>query len=91
MEKFSDISWKLMDKYFKDNTHNLVAHHLDSYNDFFAGGINRIFQENNPIRFIEREDEQKKSAGVPFHINFCSFYCIYIYIYTCMHSLYSLM
>jgi DNA-directed RNA polymerase II subunit RPB2 len=51
-----NISWKLIDKYFKDNTHNLVSHHLDSYNDFFSNGINRIFKENNPIRFIERED-----------------------------------
>ena len=74
MEKFSDISWKLIDKYFKDNPHNLVAHHLDSYNDFFAGGINRIFQENNPIRFIEREDEQKKSAGEKAKRNQCLLY-----------------
>ena len=52
-----DISWKLIDKYFKDNPNNLVAHHLESYNDFFGSGIHRIFRENNPIRFIEREDE----------------------------------
>jgi DNA-directed RNA polymerase II subunit RPB2 len=53
------ISWKLIDKYFKDNPHNLVAHHLESYNDFFENGINRIFRENNPIRFIEREEDDK--------------------------------
>jgi DNA-directed RNA polymerase II subunit RPB2 len=58
----TDISWKLIDKYFNDNPDNLVAHHLDSYNDFFNNGINRIFQENNPIRFIEREDESKTSS-----------------------------
>ena len=52
-----NISWKLIDKYFKDNPENLVSHHLESYNDFFKAGINRIFRENNPIRFIEREDE----------------------------------
>ena len=51
------ISWKLIDKYFKDNPHNLVAHHLESYNDFFDSGINSIFRENNPIRYIEREEE----------------------------------
>ena len=51
------ISWKLIDKYFADNPYNLVAHHLESYNDFFDNGINRIFRENNPIRFIEREEE----------------------------------
>ena len=53
----SEISWKLIDKYFKENPYNLVAHHLDSYNDFFTTGINNIFRENNPIRFIEREDK----------------------------------
>ena len=51
------ISWKLIDKYFKDNPYNLVAHHLESYNDFFDSGINRVFRENNPIRFIERADD----------------------------------
>jgi DNA-directed RNA polymerase II subunit RPB2 len=60
MDKSADkenISWKVIDKYFKDNPSNLVAHHLESYNDFFNSGIRRIFHENNPIRFIEREDE----------------------------------
>jgi len=52
-----NISWKLIDKYFKDNPENLVSHHLESYNAFFKNGIRRIFRENNPIRFIEREDE----------------------------------
>ena len=52
-----NISWKLIDKYFKDNPNCLVAHHLESFNDFFKSGIKRIFHENNPIRFIEREDE----------------------------------
>ena len=51
------LSWKIIDKYFNDNPNNLVAHHLESYNEFFNNGINRIFRENNPIRFIEREDE----------------------------------
>ena len=54
------ISWKLIDIYFKDNPSNLVAHHLESYNDFFNDGIYRIFKENNPIRFTEREDDKKK-------------------------------
>jgi len=47
------ISWKIIDTYFRDNPQNLVAHHLDSYDDFFQYGIHRIFKENNPIRFIE--------------------------------------
>jgi len=53
------ISWNLIDKYFKDNPYNLVAHHLDSYNDFFSRGIFQIFRENNPVRFIERDDSKE--------------------------------
>ena len=41
-----NISWKVIDKYFKDNPSNLVSHHLESYNDFFKYGIKRIFKEN---------------------------------------------
>jgi DNA-directed RNA polymerase II subunit RPB2 len=51
------ISWNIIERYFKDNPYNLVAHHLDSYNDFFNKGIFQIFLENNPIRFIERDDD----------------------------------
>ena len=56
------IAWNLIDKYFKDTPYNLVAHHLDSYNDFFSKGIYQIFRENNPIRFIERESEEIKET-----------------------------
>ena len=56
----NDISWKILDTYFNDNPHNLVAHHLESYNDFFSNGINKIFRDNNPIRFIEREETGSK-------------------------------
>jgi len=52
-----ELSWKIIDKYFNDNPNNLVAHHLESFNEFFSNGIFRIFRENNPIRFIEREEE----------------------------------
>ena len=51
------IAWNLIDKYFKENPYNLVAHHLDSYNDFFTKGIFKIFRENNPIRWEERDEE----------------------------------
>jgi len=67
----SNISWKLIDKYFKDNPYNLVAHHLDSYNDFFNYGISNIFKENNPVRFIERED---KTSPENENQNECSLY-----------------
>ena len=57
-----DISWKLIDKYFKDNPNNLVSHHLESYNSFINKGVGQLFRENNPIRFIEREDENDGSG-----------------------------
>jgi len=63
MDNKENISWKLIDKYFKDNPTNLVAHHLESYNEFFKNGIRRIIHENNPIRFIEREDEGTTESG----------------------------
>jgi DNA-directed RNA polymerase II subunit RPB2 len=44
---------QLINRYFTDNPVNLVAHHLDSYNDFVEKGIPRIISENNPVRFIE--------------------------------------
>ena len=56
-----NISWNLIDKYFSDNPNNLVAHHLESYNIFCSNGINKIFHENNPIRFIESEDQESNS------------------------------
>ena len=56
-----EISWKIIDTYFKDNPSNLVAHHLDSYNQFFEEGIFRIFRENNPIRFKEGQEEGRET------------------------------
>jgi DNA-directed RNA polymerase II subunit RPB2 len=58
-----DISWKLIDIYFKDNPNNLVQHHLESYNYFFQHGIKNIIRENNPIRFIERDNSASGSAS----------------------------
>jgi len=58
-----NISWKIIDKYFKDNPTCLVSHHLESYNEFTKNGIRRIFHENNPIRFIEREEEGSSSEN----------------------------
>jgi DNA-directed RNA polymerase II subunit RPB2 len=57
-----NISWKLIDKYFNDNPNNLVAHHLESFDEFFNNGIHKIFRENNPIRFIESENDGDSSS-----------------------------
>jgi len=61
MNNIEDISWKLIDIYFKDNPNNLVQHHLESYNYFFQYGIKNIIRENNPIRYIERENSSNPS------------------------------
>ena len=54
----SEISWKIIDKFFKDNKHILVKHHIDSYNNFFSTGIQEIFKDKNPIRFFKEIDKE---------------------------------
>ena len=43
-ENFTNMAWNLIDKYFKDNPSNLVAHHLESYNNFFTNEIHNVFK-----------------------------------------------
>ena len=54
----SQISWKTIDTFFKDNEHILVKHHIDSYNNFFSTGIQEIFKDRNPIRFFKEIDNE---------------------------------
>jgi DNA-directed RNA polymerase II subunit RPB2 len=61
-----DIAWKLIDKYFTDNPYNLVAHHLDSYNDFFDVGIKKVIKDSNPLRFIEKLDRTGSADRDPY-------------------------
>ena len=51
-----EVIERIIDKYFIDNPNCFVSHHLDSYNDFFADGIKRIFREKNPIRIMKMQD-----------------------------------
>ena len=53
-----DISWKIIDTYFRDNPEFMVKHHLQSYNSFFFDKLPQIFKENNPIRLREKENEK---------------------------------
>jgi DNA-directed RNA polymerase II subunit RPB2 len=69
-ETKSKISWKLIHTYFQDKPNALVQHHLDSCNDFYAQGIPRIFRENNPIRFVAREEDNENDNET----NECSLY-----------------
>ena len=46
-ELLTSVSWKLIDKYFTDNPNNLVAHHLESYNDrVVESGFKKAFKGN---------------------------------------------
>ena len=49
--------WKIIHAYFEDNPQALVAHHLESYNDFFKNGIFQIFKEKNPVSLSSVYDE----------------------------------
>ena len=50
--------WKLLDIYFKDNSHALVRHHLDSYNQFFTKDLYQLFKEMNPLKIeVDYDDE----------------------------------
>ena len=53
-----DISWKIIETYFRDNPEFMVKHHLQSYNSFFFDKLPQIFKENNPIRLREKENEK---------------------------------
>ena len=53
----NDISWKLLNTYFKGNPDFLTRHHLDSYNDFFENGLSQILKEKNPIHFYKKKEK----------------------------------
>ena len=52
------IPWNIIDKLFNDNPNLLVAHHIDSYNEFMLNGIRQIFKEHNPIVFQKEKDQK---------------------------------
>lgn len=52
------IPWNIIDKFFNDNPNILVAHQLDSYNEFISNGISQIFKEHNPIVFQKEKNPQ---------------------------------
>tara|TARA_Y100000389_G_scaffold105244_1_gene102121 strand:- start:2703 stop:6959 length:4257 start_codon:yes stop_codon:yes gene_type:complete len=57
----SEIPWEIIDTYFKDNKSVLIQHQLNSYNDFFNNGINRIFKEKNPIKILKQQNPETKN------------------------------
>ena len=74
MENINTISWKLIDRYFKDNDLALVNHHIESYNSFFdnndftKSGISQIFNEMNPIKLRKNKIESINDYGYQIDI-----------------------
>ena len=60
----SELTWNIIDKYFTDNPNSFVAHHLDSYNDFFNIGLKQILKEKNPIKIMKHQDPDTKEFGL---------------------------
>ena len=54
----SSTVWKIITSYFHDNPQCLVDHHIDSFDDFYKAGIQRIFKEKNPIRVSSKYNEK---------------------------------
>ena len=50
------ILWKIVNSHFEENPQCLVAHHIESFNDFYKKGIQQIFHENNPLRLSSKYD-----------------------------------
>ena len=50
--------WRIINKHFEDNPQYLVAHHLESYNDFFHKDIFEIFKNQNPIQITSAFDDK---------------------------------
>ena len=63
-QNFKKMSWSILDTYFKSNPTHLVNHHLDSYNLFVSVGIQKIFMENNPLKFIENTSEEIQNPNI---------------------------
>ena len=58
----NDISWKIIDKMFKDNPNMIVKHHIDSYNQFFSTGLRDVFKNLlNTSFFFKRRAEGSSS------------------------------
>ena len=54
----SNTLWRIINKYFEDNPQYLVAHHIESYNDFFHQDIFELFKNQNPIQITSAFDER---------------------------------
>ena len=63
-----ELPWEIIDKYFKDNKNVLINHQLNSYNDFYNNGINRIFKEKNPIKILKQQNPETKEFDLKAYL-----------------------
>ena len=63
-----ELPWEIIDKYFKDNKNVLISHQLNSFNDFFDNGINRIFREKNPIKILKQQNPTTKNYDLKAYL-----------------------
>ena len=69
ISKSNTISWKIINRLFKDNRTMLVDHHLESFNDFYDNGIFEIIKQNNPIKISKNYNEKTEEFEY-----ICNFY-----------------
>jgi DNA-directed RNA polymerase II subunit RPB2 len=62
------LVWSIIDKYFTDNPESFVSHHLESYNDFFGSGLQRIFKEKNPIKIRKDQDPKTNEFNIQCNV-----------------------
>jgi RNA polymerase beta subunit len=57
----NQVLWRIIHRHFQDNPRHLVAHHIESYNDFFKTEIFNIFRDNNPVTIVSGQKETGES------------------------------
>ena len=70
MSEIEKHVWQMIETYFRDNSQALVRHHVESYNDFFHHGIQKIFQETNPLRLEVDYNEEAADFASKCHFYF---------------------
>ena len=57
---FRELTWNVIDTYFRDNAYFIVKHHLDSFNDFVFSRIPYTIKSLNPFRIVKTDSSNDK-------------------------------
>ena len=75
----SNISWEVIDKYFKENPYFLTRHNLDSFNHFMTHKISDIFRSVGGIKITKEKNQLNQYRyNATIYIGTKSFDKIYI-------------